>query len=325
MTPLRAPIWIFYHLRNWTYIFLQYMNPLPLLFYLLLALRLSLFGILLTLILAVGILLFPCQILSTHLLIHNCTKANDPILSPPFWVPLWILFLHHLRPWTYLFLWFSNPISILSPLLPPLRPLIFVLHLIISLKLNLFLPHTHVCLTCIHICWFHNKIPLFLLHNFISLLIIYFLPATRLPPLSPFPYPYCTFIIEVNVLPVDLPFLGWVSLHFDFPLVSFILFALILFWLFLQYIFRSFHILTVYYPRGRRVEQNILISIMVQPLVAVSNSEILRIFHMVKITMYMVHAVGTQRLIHCTPTLPGNGQYIMTFPYRKFSPCVSSE
>ena len=58
---------------------------------------------------------------------------------------------------------------------------------------------------------------------------------------------------------------------------------------------------------------------MVRPLVVVHTSKSLRIFWMRNITLYMVCAVVPQCLVHCTPTLPGNDQCLILFPYGKLS------
>ena len=55
---------------------------------------------------------------------------------------------------------------------------------------------------------------------------------------------------------------------------------------------------------------------MVRPRVHVCTSEILEIFWMGKIIVYMVHTEAPQRLISFIPTPPGNGQY-QYLPYRK--------
>ena len=74
------------------------------------------------------------------------------------------------------------------------------------------------------------------------------------------------------------------------------------------------------YPCGRRVKPVILISI--HGLVPVWILHFLNPDHiwMGKITVYMVLAVAPERLVRCPPRLPGNGQFLMSFPYGKLSP-----
>ena len=58
---------------------------------------------------------------------------------------------------------------------------------------------------------------------------------------------------------------------------------------------------------------------MVCPPVTVQYFKILRIFHMVRITVYLTRAVQHQRLVRCITTLPGNYRFLTPFPSGKIS------
>ena len=64
---------------------------------------------------------------------------------------------------------------------------------------------------------------------------------------------------------------------------------------------------------------------MVQPMFSVCTYESLRIFLIGKITVYIASAVVPWSFAHCTPTLLGNGQFLILFPYRKIVYLVSSK
>ena len=56
---------------------------------------------------------------------------------------------------------------------------------------------------------------------------------------------------------------------------------------------------------------------MILPLVVVRTLEILIIFRMGKITVYLTHALEQQCLVCCIPKLPGNSQFFTLFPTGK--------
>ena len=58
---------------------------------------------------------------------------------------------------------------------------------------------------------------------------------------------------------------------------------------------------------------------MVWPFVPVHTSEILRIFRMGYITVYLLHKVAPQRLLRCITTLPGTVKFLTPLPFRETS------
>ena len=86
-------------------------------------------------------------------------------------------------------------------------------------------------------------------------------------------------------------------------------------WSFFFWIYTYLEALVAYSPCGQRVKPDILISINGRTLVPFRTSEILRIFRMGYINMYMVHNVAQQRLVRFTSMLPDNGQFFMPNPF----------